>query len=86
MEPTKRLFVGVRVPLLPKLCHYADELTGLGSALRVVAPHNWHITLKFLGETTVVTIRGRDGKDQGQSKERSGTHGVIVFDRARENP
>jgi hypothetical protein len=26
------------------------------------------------------------GKDQGQSKERSGTHGVIVFDRARENP
>jgi hypothetical protein len=29
---------------------------------------------------------GRDGKDQGQSKERSGTHGVIVFDRAQENP
>jgi hypothetical protein len=26
------------------------------------------------------------GKDQGQSKERSGTHGVIVFDRARKNP
>lgn len=52
MEPTKRLFVGVRVPPLPRLRHFANKLSGLGSALRIVAPHNWHITLKFLGDTT----------------------------------
>lgn len=53
MEPTRRLFVAVRIPLLPQLSRLSEELRELGSPLRVVAPHNWHVTLKFLGNTSV---------------------------------
>lgn len=52
MGTTRRMFVAVCVPPLPRLHHLADELLGLGSALRVVPSKNWHLTLKFLGETT----------------------------------
>lgn len=52
MEPTRRLFVAVRIPPLPKLRQLSDELRELGPALRIVAPHNWHVTLKFLGDAS----------------------------------
>jgi RNA 2',3'-cyclic 3'-phosphodiesterase len=52
MGATRRMFVGVRVPPLSRLHHLADELLGLGSALRVVPSKNWHLTLKFLGDTS----------------------------------
>lgn len=52
MGTTRRMFVAVCVPPLPRLHHLTDELMGLGSAFRVVPSKNWHLTLKFLGDTT----------------------------------
>lgn len=52
MGIARRMFVAVRVPPLPRLHHVAEELRGMGTALRVVPSKNWHLTLKFLGDTT----------------------------------
>lgn len=46
-----RTFVAVPMPVTPRLRSARDSLIALGSGLRVTRADQWHVTLKFLGDT-----------------------------------
>ncbi|WP_455391534.1 RNA 2',3'-cyclic phosphodiesterase [[Eubacterium] cellulosolvens] len=46
-----RTFIAVDIGALDELVSFEDALEGLGAELKLVAPENIHITLKFLGDT-----------------------------------
>jgi 2'-5' RNA ligase len=46
-----RLFFAIKIPKSPELQAVAQTLRGWSSAVRVVDPDQWHLTLRFLGDT-----------------------------------
>lgn len=46
-----RLFISCQIPTLPPLQRLHQQLTSLGGRLSPDPVANWHITLKFLGDT-----------------------------------
>ncbi|MEX0717070.1 MAG: RNA 2',3'-cyclic phosphodiesterase [Planctomycetaceae bacterium] len=47
----ERMFVAVGLRATPPLRKIAEELAGLGKAVRALDPDDLHLTLKFLGDT-----------------------------------
>jgi RNA 2',3'-cyclic 3'-phosphodiesterase len=51
-----RLFVGLDIPesIRERIASFVDDLSRVAPDIRFIDPDNFHITLKFLGETTKV--------------------------------
>lgn len=52
-ESTWRLFIGIPVPELPAMRNAMAEFAELGGPMKPTNPRQWHVTLKFLGDTSV---------------------------------
>jgi 2'-5' RNA ligase len=56
MSDRIRAFVGVPAPAVKSLTVIVEELGRLGRAVRPVAPGDWHVTLKFLGDVSFADV------------------------------
>ncbi len=48
---TFRGFIAIEIPAAPKILEFENEIKKSGADVKLVEPHNIHITLKFLGDT-----------------------------------
>ena len=49
--PTFRGFIAIEINATPKILEFEKEIRESGADIKLVEPHNIHITLKFLGDT-----------------------------------
>lgn len=56
MTDVVRLFVAVQIPLLPKLKAVLKSLAAMGWPVKAVAVEKLHVTLKFLGDTSLARV------------------------------
>lgn len=56
MSDRIRAFLGVPAPAVRSLTVVVEKLRRLGRAIRPVAPGDWHVTLKFLGDVSVADV------------------------------
>jgi RNA 2',3'-cyclic 3'-phosphodiesterase len=66
MAATIRAFIAVKIPASPPLRGVLSQLGGMGRAVRAVSADNLHVTLKFLGDTSLEAVA-----DIGRAVQRS---------------